>query len=153
MNEEISFSEGEKKVTPEIMDSEIQEMRNKAIKGIEQQQIKQQEAIKAGVQPPLTEAEGIPKELPFLFFHYGAKALQCPAFQTDDAENKILAHHLSVIFGAWIKHVWVWSLIAIFIIIVGKLVQCWSAIKRFFKREKQSELPEKQTDMKITETL
>ena len=143
MSEEIDFDDSiAPKTTPELMDSDIKKMQEKAIKSIEQKQILEQEKIKKGIVTPPTEAEGVPKELPFLMFHYGSKIIKCDKFQTDDNENKILAHHLSIIFGTLIKNAWIWSLIAIFIIVIGKIIICKDAIAAKFGKKKEEQKTE-----------
>jgi len=141
MKEDISFVESEKKPAPPVQNADVEAMRKKAIRQIEEKQIAEQEKIRAGIKEPPKEIESVPKEVPYLFFHYGAKALKCEKFQTDDDENRILAKHLSILIGA--QNSKVWSLVVILLVILGKLVGCWDAISGFIHRKKKEEMKEK----------
>lgn len=151
--DEISYEEIEKKITPELMDSETKALRDAAIKGIEKKQITEQEKIKAGIKEPIKEVESIPKEVPNLFFKFGSKVLKCEKFRTDDEENKIVAKHLSNIVGA--QNSKIYSLIVILIIIISKVSDCWEAVSNLIHR-KEKDKTEKGTEIKKikeTETL
>lgn len=142
-DEEITFDASlPVKVAPDISDSKEKEIRAKAIEGIEKKQIIEQEQIKAGVKEP--EKVDVPKELPFLMFHYGAKAISCPAFELDESEQKVMAKHLTILATRFIKATWMWSLIVIFIIILGKISQCWIAVSKLFSKKKKDEDKEKE---------
>ena len=148
--DEIAYEEGDKKVTPAMDDAETQQMKTKAIKGIEQKQMTEKVKAEMGLAEKPKLEESVPKEIPNLFFKFGSKVLSCEKFRTDDEENKIIARHLSIIVGA--QNSKTWSIIVILIIIVSKLTDCFDAVKRLFKREKKEDKKDK-PDKEDTYTL
>jgi hypothetical protein len=138
------------KIAPVVTDANEKSIRMKAVADIEKKQIIDQEKAKAGISD--VESVEFPKELPQIFFHYGAKILSCPLFETDAEENRILAKHLSKILP--LKQTWIASLIIVLIILVGKIIQCSAAVRKLLRKEKKSETEtEKSTNAKVTETL
>jgi len=134
-NDEIEYEEGEKKVTPKIMDAELQKLRNESIKKLEKTQVDKQVRAEAGMTEIPKEPESIPKELPKMVFKLGAKTISCEKFELDDEEAKVMAKHLSILVGA-LSSKW-YSLIIIIIILISKISDCFTGIKKLLKREKK----------------
>jgi len=135
MNDEIGYEEGEMKVTPKIQDAELQKLRTEAIKRLEKAQVDKQIRAEAGLTEIPKEPESIPKELPKMVFKLGAKIISCEKFNLDEEEAKVLAKHLSILIGA-ISSKW-YSAIIIIIIVISKISDCFTGIKKMLKREKK----------------
>lgn len=134
--EEIAFEELPKKQTPALMDAEIQDLKDKAYARIEKQQVNAEVRAEAGIaEPPPKPSESIHPSLPELVFRYGSKILQCEKFKLEEKDAEVLAHHLSVIIGPINSKLF--SAFMIFVIIFGKVAECWDAVKRLFKRNKE----------------
>lgn len=137
MSDEIGFKEGEKKITPELMNADIQKLKQESIKKLEKTQMDKQVRAEAGITEIPKEPESVPKELPKMFFKVGAKIINCERFNIDEEESKVLAKHLSILLGA-ISSKW-YSLIIIFIILISKISDCWEGLAKLFKRKKKEE--------------
>lgn len=136
VKEEIAFEEGPKKQTPALMDAEIREMKDKAYAKIEKQQVDAEVRAEAGIaEPPPKASESIHPTLPKLVFRHGSRILQCEKFKLEEDDADVLAHHLSVIVGPVNSKLF--SAFMIFVIIFGKVAECWDAVKRLFKRNKE----------------
>ena len=140
MNDEIGYEEGEMKITPKIQDAEIQKLRNESIKKLEKAQVDKQVRAEAGLTEIPKEPESIPKELPKMVFKLGAKVIACEKFNLDEEESKVLAKHLSILIGA-ISSKW-YSAIIIIIIVISKISDCFTGIKKMLKREKKEKTEE-----------
>lgn len=140
MNEEISYSEGAKKVTPEMQDAEIEEMKQASLRKIEQAQMDAKTRAEAGLTDIPKTPESVPKELPKMMFKVGAKIISCERFNLDDEEAKVMAKHLSILIGA-VSSRW-YSVIIIFIILISKISDCWSGLKKALKHGKQEQTQE-----------
>jgi hypothetical protein len=95
---------------------------------------------KAGVPTPPVPGTEIPPDLPKVFFRLGSRVISCEKFRLDDEEARIMAKHLTIICGGVNSRLF--SILIIITIIVGKVLECFDAIKTKFSRksiEKKSE--------------
>jgi hypothetical protein len=135
MSDEIGFEDLPPKEVPEIIDEDV--MKEKAIKSIEQKQATERAKAEMGIVEKPPAAESVPKDVPFLFFHYTSQFIECPAFEADDDECKLVARHLSIIIGSMNSRIW--SIVVIALILLSKAVKCKTAIKNLFN--KKNKLP------------
>ena len=150
MTEDIGYTEGKPKIAPEIMDAEIQEMKQESIKKLEKAAYDRQVRAEAGMTDIPSAPESIPKELPKMAFKIGAKIISCDRFNLDDEEAKVMAKHLSILIGA--VSVWWYSLFIVFIILVSKISDCWSALGMLLGRKKKDEAAPTTTGTKADDT-
>jgi len=116
-------------------DLETEKLKQDTIRKLERQQIeKDMKPADAEV-----EVKPIPVELPTLFFRYGSRVIGCEKFNTDADENRMIAKHLTVIFGKMDSRIF--SVFIILVIIVGKIVACKDAIMAKLGMGKKSEEP------------
>lgn len=138
MAEEIGFENSPKKSTPEVMNSELQELKAQALKKIEKSQVNTQVRAEAGLTDIPKAPDSVPKEIPKLLFKSGSKIMNCEKFNVDDDEAKMLAKHMSILVGQ-VNSKW-YSLFVIVVILFSKIGECWTAVSNVFrKKEKRTE--------------
>lgn len=133
------------KVTPELTDSNVEELRKKSIAKLEQKQSDERVKLEAGITEPIKEAESIPKELPILCFKIAGKAFKCEKMPLDNDEAKVFAKHLSNLIGS--QNSKVFDVLILFVIILGKVWGCWDAIINLFKRKDKKETEKTEADI------
>ena len=128
--DEIGFTELPHVDAPAVSDLRREDMKDQVGDSIARAKMKDQ------LQPPASAAPAkpeIPPELPDLLFRIGAKAMNCPAFRTDDADNILIARPLSIVLGGINSRLF--SCCMIMIIIASKTLTCFDAIKAKFKKK------------------
>lgn len=149
MSDEICFEEIPKKSTPEIMDAEVQKLKQDSIKKLEKSQMDKKVRAEAGIQEIPKEPESVPKELPMMIFKFGSRAIACPKFELEDDEAKAIAKHLSIIIGA--QNSKIYSIFCILVIVLGKTWLCWDAVGKFFGKLKKKKEDKKDTQKTFDE--
>lgn len=147
----IEFSEVENKTTPEIMDETTRELRASAIRKLEKSQIDKQVRAEAGINEIPKEPESVPPELPKLIFKAGSKIIKCDKFNLEPDEAKIVAKHLSILFGGINSKIY--SLFIILVIVISKIGECFDSVKNVFTKKKKDEKPEKPHFDEKTESM
>lgn len=125
--DEISYSEPEKKPTPEVSDATTQELRDASIRKLEKAQVDHQVRKEAGIDDVPSATESIPKEIPKLVFKVASKIIGCERMQVDDEEARIFAKHLSIIIGSISSKKA--SILIIVLMTVYKISSCVERIK------------------------
>ncbi len=148
--EEIAFETGKipEKSISQMMDSDIEKMKNESIRKLEKNQIDKQVRAEAGITEIPKEPESVPKELPSLLFVIGSKILKCEKFKLDDDEAKIMGRHMSIVLGSMSSKMY--SVIIIIVVVVSKVVTCMDAIqKKLHPPDKQIEIQSNKTEMNL----
>ena len=125
----IAFEEVDRKETPPVQDPTTSQLQNQVIRKIEREHIEGE--VRKDLGEEKTKGAPFPKEVPELFFRFGADLIGCERFRTDDKENEMLAKHLTNIFGG--INSLVASVLIILIILLSKLLACKDAIMAKFK--------------------
>jgi hypothetical protein len=84
----------------------------------------------------------IPPSFPQSVFLLGSRVIECEQFKLSNEEARVMADHLTVIFGKVDSRIF--SAIVIVIIVIGKVVGCWTAIKEKISRIKEGKKNEVQ---------
>lgn len=133
----IEFEQIPEKKVDIPVESEEQNIKEKAIEKLQKSQIETQVKAQAGIVEIPKGSEAIPPELPKYLFKCGSDVIACPKFQLDYDEAKLMAKHLSILTGN-INSKW-FSLIIILVVIISKVSGCMDAITRRFNKTKAPE--------------
>ena len=128
MGDNVSFTEVAGADPTPRADANETEMRNQANKSLDRKEIAKQVMTERGIQPPVPAGADIPAEMPKMFFKIGGRVIKCPQFELDDAEAEVLAKHLTILTGGINSKIF--SSLVIIVIIGGKVMECFEAIKR-----------------------
>ena len=71
----------------------------------------------------------IPPDVPIMCFKMVAKVIECPRFELDDEEARIVARHLTILIPFEGKII---SVIVILMVVLNKTFTCMDAIKKKF---------------------
>jgi hypothetical protein len=97
------------------------------------EKIAREEVEKAVRQETGTEKEKpktpIPPDVPIICFKIAARFIECPKFELDEEEARILAHHLTILIPFEGKII---SVIVILMVVANKVLACTDAIKKKF---------------------
>lgn len=132
---EIGYEkQGNKEVPETFIDAEHEDMKDKAVHKLQQNQADQEVRAEAGITEIPKPVESIPKELPKLVFSIGAKAIHCEQFKLTPEEATMMAKHLSIIVGPISSRIY--SGIIILMVTGSKISDCFGKISSKFSRNK-----------------
>lgn len=127
-SDEITWEEVGAMETPPVQDPHRMDLERKVIANLEKKQIEQEIKGETG---PAPQGAPIPPDVPYLVSHMAAKAIGCPQLECTPEENRIIAHHLSIIFPTLSSKII--SAGIILVIVISKVIQCKDAILAKFK--------------------
>lgn len=138
---EIGFDKQVPKEVPETFDdAEHQKLKRDAVKKLDRAQADQEVRAEAGITEIPKAPEAIPKELPKLMFHVGAKIIHCEKFELEKDEAATVAKHLSIIIGPVSSKIY--SVIIISMVAMSKVSDCFGKISDKLHKKNRDEDPQ-----------
>jgi len=150
--DEVSFEVVTAAEVPPRADVNQEQMEDQVRVSVDRAQLRKEEMKDRGMTGPAATGAEIPADLPKMFFKIGSKVISCEKFCMDDEEARTFAKHLTILTGGVNSRLF--SAVMIIIIIAGKCLECFDAIKRKFQGDVKDELkPEEKPRKDLPEPL